>query len=451
MSVAGSIELTDLRDGTGRWHRVHGYRLPKKILLELCLATGKYTYSDGRLIGDAKMPDWQSVLSSGETIIVKILFDNEYAMRRSDLEELAVKAGMGRSSFYVYIGYSPVIQKYATGVFGLRGAPVSAAKIEALIPPKLRKTRNFRDNGWTDKGNLWVGYRVSKSSTMSGVIGIPSNLTDLISGSFKLLAETGEHVGTLVAKESCMWGLSPFFRRWGVEEGDYIVIELNDENKEAKIITGDQELITNYQDNIFEKGSDIMQTTELVEPANSLKHENMEKPLFEATLDTSQPLVSTPFLIKEIHPPEDPNYSSFTILGVADLNENRSIVVSRRAKGAIWMNEKIISNGYTGFTKKGFGIHEEDIDSFIESLTKAIQNNVFRKSYELSPSISLIVSALNNKIDIRHYKTSKGYTGYLKKGIRLDKIQTQKLSYALTDIRLENKFLPQLGGLNDDI
>jgi hypothetical protein len=250
MSVAGSIELSELRNGTGRWHRVHGYRLPKKILMALCLTTGQYSYSDGKLIGNENLPDWRLILASGERKIVEILFDNNYAMRRADLEEKATAIGVGRGSFYVYIGYSPVLERYAPGVYGLRGAPVTAAQVEALIPPILRKSRIFRDNGWTENGNLWIGYKISNSSSISGVVGLPSSLSKFVAGSYRLKTETDEPVGTLTIRNNNMWGLSPFFRRWGVEADDYIVIEFDSKSKEARITTGDQELITGYQDSV---------------------------------------------------------------------------------------------------------------------------------------------------------------------------------------------------------
>lgn len=255
MSVAGSIELSDLRNGTGRWHRVHGYRLPKKVLLALCLTTGDYQYKDGRVYGGKKLPDWRNILSSSEREIVQILFDNNYVMRRSDLEEKATKAGVNRGSFYVYIGYSPVMERYAPGVYGLRGAPITAAQIEALIPPILRKSRIFRDNGWTESDNLWIGYKVSSASSISGVLGVPASLAKFVGNSYRLFTETDEPVGTLTVRNSNMWGLSPFFRRWGIEAGDYIVIEFDAKLKIARIIAGDQEIISRYQDqeNIYKE------------------------------------------------------------------------------------------------------------------------------------------------------------------------------------------------------
>ena len=44
-----------------------------------------------------------------------------------------------------------------------------------------------------------------------------------------------------------MWGLSPFFRRWGVEEGDYVVITFETDRKEATITAGTEEILLKHQ------------------------------------------------------------------------------------------------------------------------------------------------------------------------------------------------------------
>ena len=182
LSVSGSISINDLRNGTGRSNRMQGIRLPKNVLLALCITTGKYEYSDNRLFGGDNLPDWRTLLASGEKIIVSILFENNYVMRRVDLEEQAVKQGLNVNSFYIYIVYSPVLERYAPGVYGLRGAPATAAQVEALAPAKSTRRKTFKDNGWTKNGNLWVGYRVSESVTKSGVVVVPTSLSKYING-----------------------------------------------------------------------------------------------------------------------------------------------------------------------------------------------------------------------------------------------------------------------------
>ncbi len=247
MSVAGEINLGDLRNGTGRSNRMHGVRLPSKILLSLCLSSGKYIELEGKRIGGINLPDWGETLTGVEKTLVEILFRNGFVMKREKLEEAAISSGINKSTFYVYLGYSPVIQRYAHGVYGLRGASINAAKVKSLIPQLIRKGKSIQDYGFTDSGNPWIGFKMSRSSTASGVLGSPSSFSRYIIGSYKLITETKEVVGTLVVKSNNMWGLSPFFRTWGVESGDYIVLEFKKSNDTVLVTAGDQELLGCYQ------------------------------------------------------------------------------------------------------------------------------------------------------------------------------------------------------------
>ena len=246
MSVAGSIELAELRAGVGRHHRMQGFRPPQEVLAALCVATGKYRRTGNRISGDADLPDWRNVLGNNERILAEILFDFGPVMRRHDLERLAVKErGLNRNSFYVYLTYSPIISRYAAGVFGLRGASVTAAEVEALVPPRARN-RVLLDHGWTDNGHLWAAFRMSPNSETTGILGAPAAFRPMVGGSYMLFTESERPVGTLVVEQN-MWGMMPFFRRWGVEAGDYVVIVIDIGERKATITAGDEELLWRYQ------------------------------------------------------------------------------------------------------------------------------------------------------------------------------------------------------------
>lgn len=246
MAVAGSISITELRDGVGRHHRMKGFRPPREVLAVLCEQTDLYRREDDRIVGGSDLPDWNDVLGDNEAALVDILFEHGPVMRRDDLEQLAVEGrGLNRSSFYVYLTYSPILERYAPGVYGLRGSQVTAAQVEALIPPRAR-TQVLQDHGWTGAGEIWVAYRVSAAAERSGVLGRPGSLKEVVRGEFELLAEDGRTVGTLVIEDN-IWGLSPFFRRFGVEEGDYLVIELSLQQRTATIFAGAADLLLRFQ------------------------------------------------------------------------------------------------------------------------------------------------------------------------------------------------------------
>ena len=167
-------------------------------------------------------------------------------MRKDELVQLAVgEKGLNRNSISVYLTYSPVLERYAPGVWGLRGAPVTAAEIQTLIPPRVRY-QVLQDHGWTEDARIWVAYKISPPGVESGVLGTPAALRGVAHGPFALFAEAGRPVGTLVIEDN-MWGLSPFFRRWGVEAGDYLVITLDLSERKATIAVGAEELLLRYQ------------------------------------------------------------------------------------------------------------------------------------------------------------------------------------------------------------
>jgi hypothetical protein len=250
MSVAGSLTIGELRDGVGRHHRMRAFRPPRDVLARLCEETGLYAREGDEIVElPGQLRSWQDALADNEELLADVLFENGPVMRREDLERIACdERGLNRSSFYVYLTYSPIIARFAPGVYGLRGARVTAGAVNALIPPRIRKQR-LQDHGWTASGEVWIAYEVSPTSAHSGVVSLPGALRDVISGSFALHAEDGRPVGTLGIRGHAMWGLSPFFRRWGVEEGDYILVTLDPVKRSAAVTAGTQEeVLLKYQE-----------------------------------------------------------------------------------------------------------------------------------------------------------------------------------------------------------
>ena len=60
---------------------------------------------------------------------------------------------------------------------------------------------------WTEDGNVWLKYRLSKAASTYAVITIPAALKKIVRGRFQLLAPDGRNIGTLAAKDGRAWGL----------------------------------------------------------------------------------------------------------------------------------------------------------------------------------------------------------------------------------------------------
>ena len=247
LSVAGSIDIGELRDGVGRSHRARGFRPPRAVLARICEESGDYKFVDGRIFGTEELPDWREILSGNEQLLAEVLFEHGPVMRRADLEQIAVEQlRMNRSSFYIYLTYLPILERYAPGVFGLRGARVSAGEISAMIP-RVVHHQVLKDHGWAEDGRVWIVYKLSRAAAQTGVLTVPAVLSEVLHGQYTLLTDDGSAIGTAVIEDTRLWGVSPFYRRRGVESGDHLLLVFDTTKKTALIQAGDDSVGLRYQ------------------------------------------------------------------------------------------------------------------------------------------------------------------------------------------------------------
>lgn len=242
VSAAGRVHVAELRTGVGRHHRRHGFAPPRRVLLEICRQAPEFRVEGDEVLANGTL-DWREVLAENEETLVEILLANEGVMTREALESEWVARGKSRASFYIHIGYSPVIVRHARGVYGVRGLPLPPGKVEDIQPLIKRKGRVLVDFGWLEKGRVWLGYRLSDAMVASGVGSIPSGFQEVLEGDFAIQDEEGDSFGTLRVKGTTGWGLSPLFRRTGAEAGDYLVLVLELQSREAVFELGEEEIL----------------------------------------------------------------------------------------------------------------------------------------------------------------------------------------------------------------
>jgi hypothetical protein len=242
MSVAPMIHVSELRSGVSRPHRMKGYSPPRRVLLELCSRLPGITV-DGDEVIAAPPTDRAEVLGAGtEWEMARILEESGPLLTGRQFEALAVAAGINRSTFGAYLTYSPIIAKYAPGVYGLRGAdfPPGQATDLALKP---RRRKAVRDHGWTPDGCVWIGYRLSDSMVRTGILYVPAALKAIVAGEFQLETEDGVSIGIIKSKDLAAWGIGPLFSRRGGEPGDFLVIVFDLARRVATVSVGDQEIM----------------------------------------------------------------------------------------------------------------------------------------------------------------------------------------------------------------
>jgi hypothetical protein len=245
LSVSDHLHVSELRGGLTRVLRLRGFAPPRRVILEMCRQIPgcrvevneifvEPSYKPGDLLGET------------EITMLRVLRQDGPVLPSLRFEELCLSRGMNRATFYMFLQYSPIIAKYAYGVYGLRGAGVNPGFIESLAP-RRRKTRVLADYGWTQDGNIWLGYKLSKGMISSGTLSIPAAMKGFVQGEFAIKTADGAQFGTLVTRDTGTWGLGTYFRRRGGEPGDSFLIVLNLSSREAFIYIGGEDLLDDIE------------------------------------------------------------------------------------------------------------------------------------------------------------------------------------------------------------
>ena len=190
-SVAQRVHVSELRAGVSRHHRMRGISPPSRVLLALCQRVPGFRVEDQYVIADPPL-DYRSILAGVERHLVAILVKVGPLVVGSDFQKLAAKEGIKRNTFQLYLTYSPIIARYARGVYGLRGAAFAPGAAERLVPRVKGRSQVVRDHGWTKDGRVWIAYKLTDASVGSGVVTVPSALREIVAGQFDLRVKRGD-------------------------------------------------------------------------------------------------------------------------------------------------------------------------------------------------------------------------------------------------------------------
>jgi hypothetical protein len=248
LAVADSLPLEALREGILRHHRTRSAILPRSVLIGLCRAAG-FQVRDG-VVSTSEHIELAKVLGANEVTIVDVLKSHGGTMHRADLEDGCYARGVNRNSFWVYLTYSPVLERVAPSVYALRGAEIDPAEVAHLAGRAVPTEPALQDDGWTKDGGIWLGYRVKRNILSSGVVSVPARVRNMIGErKLELFTVEGASVGTLVVSSTGnAWGLTPFIGRRGIEEGDALIIAIDTELGIAVVQAGSKDLLLTYQD-----------------------------------------------------------------------------------------------------------------------------------------------------------------------------------------------------------
>jgi hypothetical protein len=120
LSVANPIGLSELRAGIARDYRMKGFSPPERVLLEFCRQAPGLRVCDNT-IKTTQPVNPGDVLTQIERNVVHILTEHGGIMTASEFMSVCLGMGMNRGTVYQCLAHSPILSKYAQGLYGLIG------------------------------------------------------------------------------------------------------------------------------------------------------------------------------------------------------------------------------------------------------------------------------------------------------------------------------------------
>jgi hypothetical protein len=121
LSIANPINISELRAGIRRDYRMKGFSAPKGVLLEFCRqAPGLRVYDETVKAEPGVSSD--DVLTPTEKDIVHMLSEHGGTMATPEFKSVCLDMGVNRRTFYYNLVSSPIISRYAGGLYGLIGS-----------------------------------------------------------------------------------------------------------------------------------------------------------------------------------------------------------------------------------------------------------------------------------------------------------------------------------------
>jgi len=248
LAVAPKIRISEVRAAVQRVHRMEGFAPPRTVLREFCRQLPFCSVDGDFMIATAPLRPEQ-VLGAVEETFRRILSEQGPAMVRLELEAACRAAGINQHTFDIYLGYSPIIARLGREVYALVGADIAPGAIAALVSD-TRRQKVLQDHGWTDGGEPWIGYKLSKANLGGSPFSIPAGFKGLIAGEYTLYTSDQALVGPIHVTTDRISGLLKFLSRRGGDEGDALIVRFNLLSKVAVAELGNAALLENPVENL---------------------------------------------------------------------------------------------------------------------------------------------------------------------------------------------------------
>ncbi|UIP07764.1 hypothetical protein LY632_05025 [Erythrobacter sp. SDW2] len=238
LSVSETIHISELRQAILRYYRV-SFVPPQPVLASFVETISGHCVRDGMVHRGSRFVPTN--LGDVESAFVACFHELGSPLRREVIEDFCIdRYSINANTFYVYLSYSPIVQKIGTGIYGLVGAHVPVGTVEQFEAEKKAEVRT--EHGWDKAGRLWFATRLSRMSIRMGIFYLPSFVLNLTVGEWFAKLSDGTTSGILEITERGMTGLAPILTLAGAESSDVLCVRFDFNAKVAEIEIGSDEL-----------------------------------------------------------------------------------------------------------------------------------------------------------------------------------------------------------------
>jgi hypothetical protein len=245
LGVCPRIRLSELRRAVAKSRRL-SMAPPQKILGSFVQQIGL-----GRADGDMITANpGMVIVPRPETVegkMLTVLDEHGPVMGGEDFADKCVAAGVNPITFYIYRLISPVVAALGNGIYCKVGAEVPIGLVEE-IRSRRKATARVSDHGWMPNGNIWFGFKLSRSAITTGSVLLNSFVSDLVQGEWQARLPDGSNYDRVICRDVFITSFRKAFSVLGVEPDDFVALEFDHRSKIVVARAGGPDLFESMQE-----------------------------------------------------------------------------------------------------------------------------------------------------------------------------------------------------------
>ena len=149
--------------------------------------------------------------------------------------------------FYIYRLISPVVAGLGNGIYCKVGAEIPIGLVEE-IRARRKATARVSDYGWMLNGNIWFGFKLSRSVITTGSVLLNSFVSHLVQGEWQVRLPDGSTYDRVTCRDVFITSFRKAFSVLGVEPEDFVALEFDHQAKIVIARAGGPELFESMQE-----------------------------------------------------------------------------------------------------------------------------------------------------------------------------------------------------------